>query len=50
MRIRSFTKLFLVASLAMGAAVAACGDDDNFVVRTRNDGGADATTDAGGRR
>ena len=46
MRIRSFTKLFVVASLAMSAAVAACGDDDNFVVRTR-DGGSDATTDAG---
>jgi len=46
MRIRSFTKLFVIASLAMSAAVAACGDDDNYVVRTR-DGGSDATTDAG---
>ena len=48
MRIRSFTKLFLVASVALGAAVAACGDDDNQLVRTRNDGGIDATTGEGG--
>ncbi len=48
MRIRSFTKLFVVASLAMSAAVAACGDDDNYVVRTRNDGGTDAASDAEG--
>jgi hypothetical protein len=47
MRIRSFTKLFLVASLAMGAAMAACGDDDNFVVRTRNDGGTDGSVEGG---
>ena len=47
MRIRTLTKLFVMASLAMSAAVAACGDDDNFVVRTR-DGGSDATTDAEG--
>lgn len=47
MRIRSFTKLFLVASLAMGSAIAACGDDDNFVVRTRNDGGTDGSVEGG---
>ena len=46
MRIRSFTKLFVVTSLAMSAAVAACGDDDNYVVRTR-DGGTDAAADSG---
>ena len=46
MRIRSITKLFVVTSLAMSAAVAACGDDDNYVVRTR-DGGTDATADSG---
>jgi hypothetical protein len=48
MRMRSFTKLLLVASLAMGAAIAACGDDDNFVVRTRNDGGTDGAAGEGG--
>jgi hypothetical protein len=47
MRIRSFTKLFLVASLSSGAAIAACGDDDNFVVRTRNDGGTDGAVEGG---
>ena len=46
MRIRSFTKLFVIASLAMSAAVAACGDYDNYVVRTR-DGGTDAAADSG---
>lgn len=46
MRIRSFTKLFVVTSLAMSAAVAACGDDDNYVVRTR-DGGTDAAAESG---
>ena len=47
MRIRSFTKLFVVTSLAMSAAIAACGDDDNYVVRTRGDGGTDAAAEGG---
>lgn len=42
---RHFSKLFFLGALAAGAAIAACGDDDNFVVRTRNDGGGDATFD-----
>jgi hypothetical protein len=48
MRIRSLTRFLLVASLGASAAIAACGDDDNQVVRTRNDGGTDATTGEGG--
>ena len=48
MRIRSFTRFLLVASFGASAAIAACGDDDNQVVRTRNDGGTDATTPEGG--
>ena len=39
-----FRKLSLVAVLSAAAVVVACGDDDNLV-RTRSDGGVDASTD-----
>ncbi len=42
---RNFRKLSFVAVLSAAAAFAACGDDDNLV-RTRSDGGVDASLDA----
>ncbi|MDB4934983.1 MAG: hypothetical protein JWP87_1955 [Labilithrix sp.] len=45
---RNFAKLFFVAVLGAGAAIAACGDDDDNVVRTRPVVGGDAASDAEG--
>lgn len=42
---RNFRTIFLLASLSASAAIVACGDDDN-IVRTRPDGGTDASFDA----
>lgn len=44
---RSLRVLFLTASMTAAFVAAACGDDDNNIVRTRPDGG-DASTEAGG--
>jgi hypothetical protein len=42
---RNLKKLSLLVAFGVGAAIAACGDDDN-IVRLRPDGGADASFDA----